>query len=104
MSVFSRARYALARLLHKAGGLAIVPRWVDTTVLEPSWRALSRDGYSRNAAVFACVSTLAFDIPEPPLYCYTPSGEMLNQSKCELRQRLDGSRPKKCQANRRAGQ
>lgn len=79
MSVFSRARYALARLLYKAGGLAIVPRWVDTTVLEPSWRALSRDGYSRNAAVFACVSTLSFDIPEPPLYCYTPSGELLMQ-------------------------
>ena len=79
MGIVDRARFALARLLYKAGGLAIVPRWVDTTVLEPSWRALSRDGYQRNASVFACVSVLSFDMAEPPLCLYTPQGEMIDQ-------------------------
>jgi len=80
MSITSRVRHGLARWLLRAGGLSIVPRWLDSTVLEPSWRALSRDGYRRNAAVFSCVSTLAFDLVEPALRCYNAQGEEMGSS------------------------
>ena len=80
MSWATRLRYGLARMFLKAGGLAIVPRWIDTTVLDPTWRALSRDGYRRNAAVYACVSTLAFDLVEPVLRCYNAQGEEMGAS------------------------
>ena len=36
MNWSTRLRYGLARMFLKAGGLAIVPRWVDTTVLDPT--------------------------------------------------------------------
>ena len=80
MNWSTRLRYGLARMLIKAGGLPIVPRWIDTTVLDPTWRALSRDGYRRNAAVYACVSTLAFDLVEPVLRCYNAQGEEMGAS------------------------
>lgn len=63
-------RFALARWLFKAGGLRIVPSGLTESILLPSFEALTRDAYYKNSVVFACISALAFDIPEPPLRVY----------------------------------
>lgn len=39
--------------------------WADT-----SWDALATRGYRQNAAVYQCISTLAFGFPEPPPLVY----------------------------------
>lgn len=72
----TRLRYGLARLLLKAStDFSIVPAWVTTSVLTPSFRSLTRDGYQRSSAFFACVSALAFAFPEPPLLVYDDEGD-----------------------------
>lgn len=77
MRLATRVRFGLARWLLKAGGLSIVPRWVTTSHILPTWRLLVQDGYKRNATVFACVTALAFDVPEPPLRVYDDDGQEL---------------------------
>jgi HK97 family phage portal protein len=72
----TRLRYGLARLLLKAStDFSIVPAWVTTSVLTPTFRSLTRDGYQRSSAFFACVSALAFAFPEPPLLVYDDEGD-----------------------------
>jgi HK97 family phage portal protein len=72
----TRLRYGLARLLLKAStDFSIVPAWVTTSVLTPTFRGLTRDGYQRSSAFFACVSALAFAFPEPPLLVYDDEGD-----------------------------
>lgn len=70
MKLTTKIRYTLARLLLKASGLGVIPPWITQTFFEPTFRALVREGYKRNAAFFACVSALAFAFPEPPLLVY----------------------------------
>lgn len=70
MSVWTHMRFALARWLLKAGGLRIVPSGLTESILMPSFEALTRDAYQKNSVVFACISALAFDLPEPPMRVY----------------------------------
>ena len=70
MTALDRIRYAAARWLVKRAGLSIVPNWMRAGVITPSITWLIRDGYQKNAVVFACISTLALDYPEAPLRVY----------------------------------
>ncbi|MBK9944392.1 MAG: phage portal protein [Kouleothrix sp.] len=72
---FARLRYGIARMLLKAQSFSIVPSWFTQSVLQPAFRSLVRDGYQKSSAFFACISTLAFSFPEPPLYVYDAEGE-----------------------------
>lgn len=79
MRLSTRLRYGLARFLLKAGSgvgpFSIVPNWVTDSVLNPTFRSLTRDGYQKSSAFFACVSALAFAFPEPPLLIYDDEGD-----------------------------
>lgn len=75
MRLATRIRYGLARWLVKAGGFSVVPPWVTESFLRPTFRALTTEGYQKNAAVFACISALAFSFPEPPLLVYDGEGD-----------------------------
>ena len=70
-------RLWLARGLIKAAGLPIVPPWVTTSFLKPTFQTLVREGYEVNAAVIACISALAFAYPEPPLLVLNQDDEPL---------------------------
>lgn len=70
MSVGSQLRYGLARLLMKSAGFAVVPDWVRHSFMSPTFKALTQEGYTKNAAFFGCVSAHAFSFPEPPLKIY----------------------------------
>uniref|UniRef100_A0A6H1ZD85 Putative portal protein n=1 Tax=viral metagenome TaxID=1070528 RepID=A0A6H1ZD85_9ZZZZ len=50
----------------RTGSFRFVPEWVRATFLPVSLRRLL-DGYRKNSAVAACVTTLAFSFPEAPL-------------------------------------
>lgn len=76
MSIETRMRYGLARWLLKASQIQTFntltfPGWqrASDTLLR-GFEALTREGYQKNAVVFACLSALAFDFPEPPLLVY----------------------------------
>lgn len=75
MNWMSKLRFGLARLLVKAGSLAIVPAWVTESFIIPSFRALVREAYKKNAAVFACLEVLAFAFPEAQLRIYDGDSE-----------------------------
>lgn len=70
MSVLTRLRFGLARLALKASAFSIVPEWVSESILMPSFRSLVNEGYTKNAAFFACVSALSFGAGEAPLAMY----------------------------------
>jgi HK97 family phage portal protein len=76
MSIETRLRYSLAHWLLKASQIQTLntltfPGWqrASDTLLR-GFEALTREGYQKNAVVFACLSALAFDFPEPPLLVY----------------------------------
>ncbi len=76
MSIETRMRYGLARWLLKTSQIQTFntltfPGWqrASDTLLR-GFEALTREGYQKNAVVFACLSALAFDFPEPPLLVY----------------------------------
>jgi HK97 family phage portal protein len=71
----TRLRYGLANLLLKTSGFSVVPSWVHESVLRPTFHALTREGYQRNSAVFACISALAFAFPEPTMQVYDGEAE-----------------------------
>lgn len=71
----TKARFWLAGLSLKGAGLAIVPHWVRSTWLEPSWERLVGDAYRSNSAFLACVSRYAFSFPEPPLVPFSEEGD-----------------------------
>ncbi|MBP7570788.1 MAG: phage portal protein [Acidobacteria bacterium] len=75
MSLFTRARFGLARWLAKASSFSVVAPWFRAGVLRPSFHLLTREGYQKNAVVFACISALAFDYPEPPLRVYADESD-----------------------------
>lgn len=75
MRLATTLRYGLARWLLKAGGLPIVPPWVTESFITPSFRSLVTEGYAKNAAVFACIETLALAFMEPPLRLYDSDAE-----------------------------
>lgn len=75
MSVLGKVRYSLARLFKQASMLTIVPRWVDASFLHPSFHWLTREGYRKNSAFFACLSTYTFTFPEPRLEIFTQEGD-----------------------------
>lgn len=56
------------RMFFKASERVVrfMPEWVRATFLPISWARLI-DGYHKNSAVGACVTTLAFSFPEAPL-------------------------------------
>ncbi len=58
----------LQRLFVKAAApvFRFAPKWARYAFLPISWRRLL-EGYTKNSAVAACVTTLAFSFPEPPL-------------------------------------
>lgn len=68
-------RLGMARTSLKMAGLSVVPRWVRSTWLEPSWERLVGDAYRSNSAFLACVSRFTFSFPEPPLLPYSEEGE-----------------------------
>lgn len=76
MSIETRLRYGLARWLLKAsqmqvGNTLAFPGWQRASdLLLRGFETLSREGYHKNAVVFACISALAFDFPEPPMLVY----------------------------------
>lgn len=70
MSILTRARFGLARLLLKSSGLTYMPGWIRSSFLTPSFQLLVSEGYSKNAIVSACIGALAFTFPEPPLLVY----------------------------------
>jgi len=70
MRLSTRIRYGLARLLVKSTTFSIVPPWVTQSILNPAFRSLTRDGYQKSSAFFACISALTFAFPEPPLAVY----------------------------------
>lgn len=63
-------RRTAGRMLVKAAGLPVVPSYVRQSILEPTFHRLIRDGYQKNAVVFACVSALTMAFFEPPLQVY----------------------------------
>ncbi|HEU4322116.1 MAG TPA: phage portal protein, partial [Roseiflexaceae bacterium] len=75
MNLATSIRFGLARLLYKSAGLTIVPSWVQESFIKPSFRSLVQEAYSKNAAVFSCVSTLAFGFIEPPVRVYDGDGD-----------------------------
>ena len=75
MAIGDRLRARVANWVLKGASLPVVPRWVAQSFLEPTFRRLVTDGYQKNAAVFACVSALAFAFPEPPLQVYDGEGD-----------------------------
>jgi HK97 family phage portal protein len=56
-----------ARTIVKAAGLPVVSPWVFDSFLTPTFTRLTRDGYQKNSALFACISALSFAFPEPPI-------------------------------------
>jgi HK97 family phage portal protein len=60
-------RFALARMLVKSAGFSVVPPWVSTSILLPSFRSLTKEAYQKNSVFFACVSALTFAFMEPSL-------------------------------------
>lgn len=94
MSWATRIRYSLARSLIKAGGLSVVPQWVQHSFIAPSFASLTREGLKKNAAVHSCVGALAFAFPEPPLLCYDGEGDGAKPLPTHpLRQRLRQPNP-----------
>lgn len=75
MSLFSKLRLALGGTALKMAGLTIVPRWVRSSWLDPSWERLVGDAYRANSAFLACAAALAFAFPEPPLLPYSQEGD-----------------------------
>lgn len=67
MNILSWLRRQSARTIVKAAGLPIVSPWLYDSFLTPTFARLTRDGYQKNSALFACVSALSFAFPEPPL-------------------------------------
>lgn len=68
MSPVDRFRFWLARGLVKAASQPVLAPWVSNpSFFEPTFLALTREGYKKNSAVFACLSALAFSFPEPPV-------------------------------------
>lgn len=55
-----------------ARGLSLVSPWLRsiTWAVKREFLELAREGYSKNAVVYACVQLLAQSIPEPPLLAY----------------------------------
>lgn len=63
----------LKAALGGAGGkLSLVAPWLRqmTWVLKREFLELAREGYNKNAVVYACIQLLAQSIPEPPLLVY----------------------------------
>ncbi len=79
MSVLTRFRYNLARLISKAATLNIVPPWFDRSILTPTFRSLTREAYYKNAAFLACVSALNFGISEAPLVVLDDDEQLLRK-------------------------
>jgi HK97 family phage portal protein len=75
MSVWSNLRYGLARMLAKSGGLSVISPWVRATFMTPTFEALTREGYQKNAVVTACIQAYTFMLPEPPLMVWDGEGE-----------------------------
>jgi len=67
MNIFDRFRLGLAKSVAKAAQLSFISPFIRSSFMEPTFRALVKEGYKANSAVFACVSALAFSFPEPPL-------------------------------------
>jgi HK97 family phage portal protein len=80
MKLTTRVRAWMARGLVKAMGVTWVPDWMRYSFMLPTFRALVREGYAANGAVFACVSALAFAFIEPTLRVY----ETKNGSRVEV--------------------
>ncbi len=70
MTTGERVRAWLGRRMLKALKLTILPGWMRHNFIETTFRALTREGFKANSAVFACVSTLAFAFIEPKLRVY----------------------------------
>src|SRR3990167_3721132 len=59
----------IKRLFSKAASqvFSFVPRWMRYSFMPISILKLIDEGYRKNSAVSACVTTLAFSFPEAPL-------------------------------------
>ena len=75
MRLMTRARYALARWALKGATWQYLPSWASRTVLSGTFNSLTRQGYQRAAAYFACVTAHAFTFPEPPLWVWDGEGD-----------------------------
>lgn len=70
MSIADNLRLRVGSWLLKGASLPAVSGWVSQSFLRPTFSRIVSDGYQKNAAVFACVSALAFAFPEPPMQVY----------------------------------
>ncbi len=59
----------------KAAMLPYAGMWQQSSWLEPTWNRLVTDGYNNSGVVGACVGSLAFKFPEPPLEVRRQDGE-----------------------------
>lgn len=71
--------------------MAFMPEWVRASWLPITFDRLTRDGYATNAAVFQCVSALAFGYNEPPVVVQNAKGE--RQANHPLQVLLDRPNP-----------
>jgi HK97 family phage portal protein len=71
----TKIRYGLADLFRKSANIAFISDWVKTSFLDPTFHRLVEDGYKKNAAVYACVSTLAIGYKEPPPVVKSRNGD-----------------------------
>jgi HK97 family phage portal protein len=70
----TKLRYGLARMLVKSAGYTMIPSWVRSTFLIPTFDRLVSEGYNKSAVVAACISVLTFTFSEPPLCVWSEEG------------------------------
>jgi HK97 family phage portal protein len=68
-------RYGLARMLVKSAGYSVIPSWVKTSFIIPSFDRLVSEGYQKNSLVSALISVFTFTLPEPPLMVFDSEGD-----------------------------
>lgn len=75
MAWASSLRYGLARMLAKSAGFSVVPTWIKTSFLQPTFDRLVSEGYTKNSVVSTCISMYTFTLPEPPLMVFDQEGD-----------------------------
>lgn len=75
MAALTSLRYGLARMLVKASGYSVVPSWVRSSFIVPTFDRLVSEGYQKNSLVTTLISVFTFTLPEPPLLVFDAEGE-----------------------------
>lgn len=70
MNLFQAFKSRLGRGAYKAAAWPIFPTWARYAFMDIAFSTLVREGYKKNAAVFACVQALAFGFSEPAIHVF----------------------------------